>query len=238
MTAFLKNISPFRGNGAVNEKGQSLEEFLEEYDPYKYRNPCVTTDAVVFSYKNEPVRESRWRVLMIKRGNHPCIGWWALPGGFIHLEENLEDTAKRELEEETGVTDLPMEQIAVYGNLERDPRARVITSVYMAVVEADQVKVRAGDDAADALWYDISCRSEVLCAAEKVGEEYRKIHHLKLFNEENGIALTADVEERGRNGLICERKFAVLKTDKIACDHGAILVQAWELLESRMQRKA
>ena len=105
MTAFFKEIEPFRGNGNENEKGQTLEEFLEEYNPYKYKNPCVTTDAVIFSCKRKVV-DGEWKVLMVKRRNHPSIGWWALPGGFIELHENLEDTARRELTEETGVADL------------------------------------------------------------------------------------------------------------------------------------
>ena len=84
MTAFFKEIEPFRGNGNENEKGQTLEEFLEEYDPYKYKNPCVTTDAVIFSCKRKVV-DGEWKVLMVKRRNHPSIGWWALPGGFIEL---------------------------------------------------------------------------------------------------------------------------------------------------------
>ena len=81
MTAFFKEIEPFRGNGNENEKGQTLEEFLEEYDPYKYKNPCVTTDAVIFSCKRKVV-DGEWKVLMVKRRNHPSIGWWALPGGY------------------------------------------------------------------------------------------------------------------------------------------------------------
>ena len=81
---------------------------------------------------------------MVKRRNHPSIGWWALPGGFIELHENLEDTARRELTEETGVADLPMEQFAVYGNVTRDPRARIITSAYLSVVDEGQVKMQGG----------------------------------------------------------------------------------------------
>lgn len=67
MTAFFKEIEPFRGNGNENEKGQTLEEFLEEYDPYKYKNPCVTTDAVIFSCKRKVV-DGEWKVLMLKGG--------------------------------------------------------------------------------------------------------------------------------------------------------------------------
>ena len=87
-------------------------------------------------------------------------GWWALPGGFIELHENLEDTARRELTEETGVADLPMEQFAVYGIATRDPCARIITSAYLSVVDEGQVKVQAGDDAADAKWMQLHCQTE------------------------------------------------------------------------------
>ena len=179
MTAFFKEIEPFRGNGNENETGQTLEEFLEEYDPYKYKNPCVTTDAVIFSCKRKEV-DGEWKVLMVKRRNHPSIGWWALPGGFIELYENLEDTARRELTEETGVADLPMEQFAVYGNVTRDPRARIITSAYLSVVDEGQVKVQAGDDAADAKWMQLHCQTE---SVKEDGDWKRTIYRLALENK-------------------------------------------------------
>lgn len=84
MTAFFKEIEPFRGNGNENEKGQTLEEFLEEYDPYKYKNPCVTTDAVIFSCKRKVV-DGEWKVLMVKRRNHPSIGWWRCRVGLLNF---------------------------------------------------------------------------------------------------------------------------------------------------------
>ena len=214
MTAFFKEIEPFRGNGNENEKGQTLEEFLEEYDPYKYKNPCVTTDAVIFSCKRKVV-DGEWKVLMVKRRNHPSIGWWALPGGFIELHENLEDTARRELTEETGVADLPMEQFAVYGNVTRDPRARIITSAYLSVVDEGQVKVQAGDDAADAKWK-------------------RTIYRLALENKEAELTISAIVEKKERSGLVRETYYKVKESDRIACDHAALIVQAWKLVESRL----
>lgn len=126
MASFLEDITPFYGTGERNGKGQTLEEFLEEYDPYRYKNPCCTTDTVVFSYKDEQaLKEGRLKILLVKRGNHPSIGCWALPGGFVNLRENLEDTARRELQEETGVSGLPVEQFACYGDYQRDPRARI-----------------------------------------------------------------------------------------------------------------
>ena len=230
MTAFFKEIELFRGTGSTNEKGQTLEEFLEEYDPYKYKNPCVTTDAVIFSCKRREA-DGDWKVLMVKRRNHPSIGWWALPGGFIELQENLEDTARRELTEETGVQDLPMEQFAVYGNVKRDPRARIITSAYFSVVDEGQVKVQAGDDAADAKWMRIDCETE---SVKEDGDWKETIYHLTLENEEAGLTLSARVEKRERSGLVRETYYKVKESNQIACDHAALIVQAWKLLESRM----
>jgi len=116
---------------------------------------------VLFSYAGEKPDTDALKVLLVCRKNHPSIGYWALPGGFVELYENLEDTARRELTEETGVADLPMEQFAVYGNVTRDPRARIITSAYLSVVDEGQVKVQAGDDAADAKWMQLHCQMEI-----------------------------------------------------------------------------
>ncbi len=175
MASFLEDITPFYGTGERNGKGQTLEEFLEEYDPYRYKNPCCTTDTVVFSYKDEQaLKEGRLKVLLVKRGNHPSIGYWALPGGFVNLRENLEDTARRELQEETGVSGLPVEQFACYGDYQRDPRARIITSAYLSIVKESDVSVEAGDDAADAAWFEIEMEPET--AYEEDGWEKTEYH--------------------------------------------------------------
>ena len=143
MTAFLNDFSKFYGTGEKNEAGQNLEEFLELYDPRKYETPSNTTDAVIFAYEGESCDSiDGLKVLLVKRSNHPSIGYWALPGGFANMRENLDETARRELEEETGVKGLVMEQIATYGDYDRDPRTRVITTAYMAVVPENAVKVQ------------------------------------------------------------------------------------------------
>ena len=158
MPSFLDDISSFYGTGEKNEKGQTLEEFLKEYDPYQYKNPCATTDMVLFSYAGEKPDTHALKVLLVCRKNHPSIGYWALPGGFVELYENLEDTARRELEEETGVKGLPVEQFACYGDYQRDPRARVITTAYFSLVNEKEVRVKAGDDAADAAWFTVKLK--------------------------------------------------------------------------------
>ena len=195
MPAFLDDISSFYGTGEKNGKGQTLEEFLEEYDPYKYKNPCATTDAVVFSYAGEQeLSEKKLKVLLVKRGNHPSIGYWALPGGFVNLKENLEQTARRELEEETGVKGLPVEQFACYGAWNRDPRARVITTAYFSLVKEQDVKVHAGDDAADAAWFQVTLEPAAV-SEEKYNhaEDPKKSGEEKLGTEEEEQKKTVDV---------------------------------------------
>ena len=243
MTAFFKEIELFRGNGNENEKGQTLEEFLEEYDPYKYKNPCVTTDAVIFSCKRKVV-DGEWKVLMVKRRNHPSIGWRALPGGFIELHENLEDTARRELTEETGVADLPMEQFAVYGNVTRDPRARIITSAYLSVVDEGQVKVQAGDDAADARWMQLHCQTE---SVKEDGDWKRTIYRLALENKEADLGLITNphffkkvqtiplFEEQ--LVFVCHKSASYqdgILPSQLNSTDAALIVQAWKLVESRL----
>ena len=232
MPSFLKDLTPFYGTGEKNSDGKTLEQFLEEYDPYKYRTPCCTTDAVVFSHSGQPVsKDTAFKVLLIKRKNHPSIGFWALPGGFINLEENLEETARRELEEETGVQGLAVEQFACYGDWNRDPRARVITTAYMALTEESRVKVQAGDDAADAAWWVIHV-DEI--SRRETGEYREVIYALKVENREKEISLSAVVKRTERKGLIREKKYSVSEGGGIAVDHAAIIVQAFLLLKERI----
>lgn len=232
MPAFLKNITPFYGTGEKNSAGQSLEEFLEAYDPYKYKNPCCTTDTVVFSYREGKVKDpDGLKVLMVKRSNHPSIGFWALPGGFVNLEEDLDDTARRELEEETGVSGLTIEQFACYGDYRRDPRARVITTAYMALVEEEKITVEAGDDASDAAWCTVSLRTTE--DKEEGGWRIRD-YILSLENEEKGIRTKACIQKKERGNLIREKKYSVTDGGVIAVDHAAIITQALEILNARI----
>ena len=84
----------FVGTGELNKAGDSLAVFLDKYDPDKYQNPCNTVDTLVFTKEDSQVK----RILLIKRENHPCIGLWACPGGFVEFKENLYDAALRELQ--------------------------------------------------------------------------------------------------------------------------------------------
>ncbi|MHC4780994.1 MAG: NUDIX domain-containing protein [Planctomycetota bacterium] len=115
---------------------------------YDYPRPMAAADIALFS-----VAGGKLRVLFIKRGKKPWPGHWAFPGGFVEIDEDLADAAARELEEETGLTGIDLEFMGTYGKPGRDPRGRVISHVYFGIVPYDKADVRAGDDAADALWH-------------------------------------------------------------------------------------
>ena len=117
---------------------------------YEYPRPAVTVDAAIFRKKDD-----NWQVLFIQRGNEPFIGMWALPGGFVEMNETLEEAVARELKEETGLEGVSMEQLHAFSTVNRDPRHRTISIVFWGLVAVDQGKILAGDDARDAKWFGI-----------------------------------------------------------------------------------
>ncbi len=223
-----KQNARFLGSGQKNSLGQSLQEFLEEYDPRKYDSPCNTVDTLIFRSRG-PFRDPSQplKLLMIRRSNHPSIGMWALPGGFVEIRENLETAAARELEEETGVSGLPLVQLGSYGDYDRDPRWRVITTAYIAVLEQD-IPVQAGDDAADALWMDV-------CLNKEKAAPDRTLYTLTLSHPERDIRLSASAENAAVPGSIWqEDRCRLLSSDGIASDHGQIIIDALLHLYGRL----
>jgi len=115
---------------------------------YEYPHLAVTTDIVVFT-----LQDAALRVLLVRRGNKPFKGAWALPGGFVRPDEDLEACARRELLEETGVSGYYLEQLYTFGSVDRDPRERVITVAYYALIPNDKVVLKASADADAAAWF-------------------------------------------------------------------------------------
>ena len=168
-----------------NEKGQTLAEFLAAYDENKYRRPSVTVDMVVLTLNER----GELCVMLIRRRNHPFIGRWALPGGFVEMDEELSAAAAREYDvlaaaigeilalslrsferQETGVTGIPLRGFGTFGAVDRDPRTRVITSAFYAVAPMGSIAPQAGDDAADAKLFTINTELEAYSAS---AERYR-----------------------------------------------------------------
>jgi 8-oxo-dGTP diphosphatase len=117
---------------------------------YDYPRPSVTVDIVLVT------REKRPRVLLIRRKHAPFAGMWAIPGGFVDMDETLEAAAHRELREEAGVEAEELEQLHTFGDPGRDPRGRTISVVYLARVDAGALKPRADDDAAAVGWHPLN----------------------------------------------------------------------------------
>lgn len=117
---------------------------------YKYPRPSVTVDLVIFT-----IAENDLKVLLIRRGGEPFKSCWALPGGFVEIDESLEKAAARELKEEAGVTKVYLEQLYTFGDPKRDPRGRVISVSYFALVDAESQRIRAASDAAEAEWHSV-----------------------------------------------------------------------------------
>ena len=116
---------------------------------YEYPHPAVTTDCVIFGYD----QKDGLSVLLVERGVDPYKGHWAFPGGFLRIEEDAETGARRELAEETGLQTAYIEQLGCFSEVNRDPRERVITIAFFALV--NKAEVRGGDDAAKAQWFPI-----------------------------------------------------------------------------------
>jgi 8-oxo-dGTP diphosphatase len=216
------SLDDFRGTGERNQDGYDLDTFIEKYNPGDYDNPSVTTDALIFAYNGRYEGINNLKLLMIRRKDHPCIGYWALPGGFVNYTEDMDLAVARELEEETGVTGVPLCQLHTWGDADRDPRTRIITTTYLAVIDQASVKVQAGDDAADAAWFDVQVE-------ELTGDSDEKVFRLILT--EKDIRLEADVQVQViNNGIFRSKKYKILNKDGIAFDHARGILQALDYL--------
>ena len=123
---------------------------IKDYDVTKFERPSVTVDVLLFT-----INEGKLKLLLIKRNESPFEGMWALPGGFVKMDESLEDAAKRELLEESGVKNVFLEQLYTFGDPKRDPRTRVITVTYFALSEDRDWELNSTTDASEASFFDI-----------------------------------------------------------------------------------
>ncbi len=229
------------GNKITNKQGLTQEQFLASYDATKYDRPSMTVDILIFtvtekekeSYRKLP--EKDLKLLMIKRADHPYIGQWALPGGFVQMDESLDEAALRELKEETNIEDIYMEQLYTWGDLERDPRTRVISTSYMSLVDSSELNIKASDDAEEAKWFAVSCKlyqeQKTLTGA---GYILQKLYTLSLENDEDSLSAiikTIKVVE----GKVTKIKSEVVESNGIAFDHVKIIEYAIERLRSKIE---
>lgn len=224
--------------GLLNEDGLTEEEFLASYNEGKYKKPSNTVDMLLFtvdSKKTPDIRkypEKELKILLIRRKNHPDIRKWALPGGFVNIDEDVEAAAYRELREETNVDDVYMEQLYTFGKVGRDKRTRVISIAYMALIPKEGIKPIAGDDAEEVAWFSVEKKlSEV--TKEKV------THKLVLCNDEMRVRYEYTVEETFKKNGVVPIGHAWIYADEenrgIAFDHIEMIHMGIERLRNKVQ---
>lgn len=154
---------------------------------YAFARPALTVDCVVFGF-----RDQQLVVLLIERGEQPFAGKWALPGGFVHDDETLDGAAERELVEEAGLRISYLEQLYTFGALDRDPRERVVTVAYVALVNPAQHELRASTDARRAAWFDVRERPALAFDHEAIVEQALERLRSKVRYRPIGFGLLDD----------------------------------------------
>lgn len=224
-----------------DRNGRTEQEFLRYYDAGIYERPSVTVDMLIFTvfdkeqgnYRKLP--EKSLQLLLIKRGEHPYLGQWALPGGFVSMHESIEEAAQRELKSEANVENLYMEQLFTWGEVGRDPRTRVISASYMALADRTALDVKAGDDADDACWFEVSHRvvQEKKTMLED-GYELERLIRITLSHGAEALDATVKVTTayRGRAKRISRE---IVESRGLAFDHARIIEYAIERLRNKIE---
>lgn len=202
-----------------NKDGLTEKEFLERYNPGDYERPSVTVDMMVLSM--DEILNSL-KILLIQRGNHPYIDSFALPGGFVEIKESAYEAACRELDEETGLKDVYLEQIYTMSKPNRDPRMRVIDIAYMALIQ--KMPVTAGDDAKAAYWFDVHLSKD----------------RLELINSEHNVHISYDLNEKiFENGRVKIKNYVPVLSrdskDSLAFDHAEIILEGLMRLRNKIK---
>lgn len=212
-----------------NKQGLTEEEFLAQYKPSAYPRPSVTVDMLLFTIENNALK-----MLLIRRQNHPYMHAWALPGGFVGIDESIDQAVYRELAEETNITqDVYFEQLYTFGEVQRDPRMRVISCAYISLTPSSNIKnTRAGDDAEDAAWFTV----ELTKAYRKPQEN---CYELTLTSEEKNVRIKYTVKERAQGmRKTYDLSLSDASTDRLAFDHAHVVHMALQRLKNKVSYTA
>lgn len=199
-----------------DRNGLNEQEFLAQYKPGDYPRPSVTVDIVLLSRRQQGLR-----VLLVRRGGHPYLHCWALPGGFVDANETVAAAAARELEEEVGLRGIALYPVGLFSDPGRDPRTWVMSQAYAALVDEAALLPVAGDDAVQAGWFDVTLLRDGTAA------------HLRLKNGD-GTMLTAHLSGHDSpTPFGSVHQFSIIAQEGLAFDHAKILCTAISLLQQK-----
>lgn len=221
-----------------NKQGLTEKEFLNQYDAELFKKSSFTVDMLIFTVMEEEkenyrkLPEKSLKILLVKRGDHPYIGRWALPGGFVDIDESLDEAALRVLRAETSINNIYMEQLYTWGEVNRDPRTRVISSSYIALVDSSSLSIKAGNNEDDAKWFNIKYNllEEKKIVIEK-GYIYEHIVEIKLWNDVEELSAKIKITENFDGKINRE----IIETVGIAFDHGKFIEYAIERLRNKIE---
>lgn len=202
----------------------SEEMFLKDYDSSVFEKLSMTTDILIMSVSNEDtgnyrkLSEKKFSILLVKRDNYPFKGKWCLPGGFVGIDETLDEAAKRMLKTETNLKDIYIEQLYTFSDIKRDPRMRVISTSYMALVDKNRLMDKLSDNAS---WFNVFMLED------------EKSYNVTLDNGIEEIKFV--VGKKLRDKTTDRYDFNIIKNDKLAFDHPLVIVSGIERLKNKIE---
>lgn len=224
----------------------SAEEqaYLAQYDITRFERPSVATDMAIFSIMEEGEHDNyrklpkkALKLLLIKRATYPFKDLWALPGGFCRPDEDVQETAKRELYEETHVRAAYLQPAGVFGEIGRDPRGWIISNTFLSLIDGETCKPRGGTDAWEAKWFSVEVetrgtKKDLQAESVEIETEYK----LSLRHEESGICLSAVVKEHKQFELYHETvRYEIVESEGLAFDHAKIILHTLLFLRKSVE---
>ncbi len=202
----------------------SEEEFLKNYDSSPFEKLSMTTDILIVSISDEPHTNYRktdkkhMSILLVKRDDYPFKDKWCLPGGFLDVKEDLEDCPLRILERETNLKNIYLEQLYTFGSVKRDPRMRIVSTSYMALIDKDQLKYTLNNNA---LWFDVIVMEE------------NNIVDVILINGD--ITIKFKIKKVLKEKTTDRYKFEIIENESLAFDHPLVILSGLERLKNKIE---
>lgn len=226
------------------EMSKEEKDFLKQYDITKFERPSIATDMAIFSIMEEGQRDNfrklprkALKLLLIKRASYPFRDCWALPGGFCRPDEDVYETAKRELYEETNVSDAYLNLAGIFGDIGRDPRGWIISNTFLSLIDGENCNLRAGTDAWEAKWFTIRLTAEEI--KKELKETYVDMeteYKISLIHEESNTELYAKVKEYKQFERYHESvRYELVECKDIAFDHAKLILHTLLILRKNVK---